>query len=60
MQSRFNGKCAKCSGPIKAGDEIHYDGEARKAYHPDCKPGGAIFEGTEAERLAESLGYRKV
>lgn len=36
MKSRFAGKCASCGSSIKAGENIQYDYDTRKAYHSNC------------------------
>ena len=37
MESRYNGRCADCSGPIAAGDMIRYDGKAHHVDEADCE-----------------------
>lgn len=47
MESRYNGRCADCSGPIAAGDMIRYDGKAHHVDAADCE----AWRDAEAARL---------
>ncbi len=55
MIARWNSQCSLCNGLVKAGTDVHYDGEAKTTQHWPCyenpKPG------PEAFRLAEELGF---
>lgn len=65
MIAHYNGRCAKCNGPVAAGSEIEYrDG---RAYHPRCWNAmvslDAVREsaGKEPEPpldIADRLGFR--
>lgn len=53
MIAKFPGACSRCGHGIKKGEEIDYDSESRKAYHPHCQDSGA----ENAEDLADRLGF---
>ena len=53
MKALFAGSCARCGHAIKKGEEIDYDRESKKAYHPDCHDSGA----ESPEDLADRLGF---
>lgn len=54
MAARFPGKCAHCSEPIAAGEQIAYDKPARKAYHVRCITGliGSARQNDDAPKAA--------
>ena len=33
--AKYDGKCCRCDGPIKRGDEVIFEGKGR-VVHPDC------------------------
>ena len=39
MKSRYDSTCDGCGGEIRAGEDILWDGDNRKVYHPECFPG---------------------
>lgn len=55
MIAKWAGKCSLCKGPVQAGDDVHYDAEAKTVQHWECfenpKPG------PEAYALAADLGF---
>lgn len=56
MIAKWDGRCSICKGAIPAGEDVHYDAEAKSVQHWDCyenpKPGPDAFA------LADELGYR--
>lgn len=36
IRARFNGRCARCGDPVKAGDEVEYDPECKSVMHLEC------------------------
>lgn len=36
MKSKYNGLCGGCNQEIKVGMDIKYNGDTKKAWHPDC------------------------
>ncbi len=39
ITAKWNGKCAGCGKPTIKDSTVEYDWEAKKAYHPECRPG---------------------
>jgi hypothetical protein len=60
MISKYPGKCRICGKPYRVGDEINWSKEDG-ASHPACRPAeqGELLAESEAEELAERLGFRK-
>ena len=58
--SKFKSTCKACKGEIPQGVEIRYDAATKSAFHPECaEPKADLFGGTEAEELADQLGFEK-
>lgn len=37
MIARWDSKCSLCSKPVKAGEDVHYDSEAKQVSHWPCR-----------------------
>jgi hypothetical protein len=59
MISKYNGKCAHCGQPTKAGVD-QYDIDTKRSYHEACEPQPLPFDSAEDDELADRLGFRKV
>lgn len=40
LTSKYDGRCKSCGGRYAVGDQIAWDPQTRKAYHPGCAPLG--------------------
>lgn len=56
MICKYNGTCSICGKPTKAGKDI-YDLETKESYHEDCRSRRDLFSASEAEELADQLGF---
>lgn len=56
MISKYNGTCCHCGKPTKAGTD-EYDLDTKKSFHRDCEAKRDLFSASEAEALADELGY---
>jgi hypothetical protein len=57
MISKFKGTCRTCGKPYPVGEEIHWSREDG-GHHAACWESASLpFGRTEAERLAERLGF---
>lgn len=56
---KFPSRCASCGESVAKGDEVLYDSAAKKVFHLACEPKADLFGGTEAETLADRLGYER-
>lgn len=58
ITAKFDGRCAKCNGPTKRGEDIEY--RDKKALHPSCAEEEGADEPPSPEQyeLADRLGFR--
>lgn len=54
MKSQFDGRCSRCAGKIRAGQEI--EGRSGAWYHADCKP---PITPVQQRKAAKSHVYRR-
>lgn len=60
ITAKWASRCPSCGLPIAKGDEVLYDSAAKKVFHLACEPKADLFGGTEAETLADRLGFQKL
>lgn len=60
ITTKYRSVCGKCKGEIPIGATVEYDASGKKVYHIGCPAFAPESEPvtTDAEALAESLGYR--
>ena len=57
MIAKWDGRCSICKGAIPAGEDVHYDAEAKSVQHWTCYENPQ--PSPEQVALAERLGYRE-
>lgn len=59
MRAKFAGTCTRCGGRIAVDEEIDYNSEKRTAAHSICPETLNLYRATEAQNLADRLGWIK-
>ena len=57
ITAKYRSVCPICKDEIQRGEEISYDAEAKKAYHPICVSANVEDSAVDGNELADKLKF---